>query len=906
MKISGQPEAISYSPAGSALSREISEKAHGAQEESEKRDVLTRGFSEVYSSSDTTEAEKALAQLGWSIGKNGSISSQSAREAELSIFNIIMAGIPTADTIGGLLARTALDATQSYGGINTFKMPDPEAEQIRLSGFQVIAAHPDTLEEEHAIALLGSTIDSKSIAASPKSTALAQKALLTTIQHIGFINSPLAPVIVKTTLDVTDNVEGLSTKSRDLLLQRGLYVILKEEGTSEADKALASFGMDIPERMGETVLAAAKRDMLETIAAHGQGSGTEAILKAARSLLKDDGSPGMAREILGNAFSSINHYCKGDAATETLSSLALSIAKQKTLTGTAARDTMLKIMDCLPGQPCAFEVTAASLAKKTGELSSSSLQAGDRAIIMLGGLEAISQLQDADDRQRRYAQLGVAMGRGIQDEIALKVSTAILDTITNPPGQRETDIVTGIAQRAMESGATAEEKSQIAGAAFGFIVKDPDATECEKTLAQLGVAMGGHKDMSGEGSGIVRSHIFSVLKDRGQAGAIDGKSICTIAKDGVSLVPGPSDGRKALRGAFETIAAYPRATSMEKKLAEFGVSTGGHDQMGDRAGLKVRMTVLDALMGSQYSSGSPGTVMANLAKQAIINQGFASGDERRALKGAFESIAKDPQASELEREIAGLAVSMGGNPEMNNEPGAKIRAALLDTLLQSSTLTGSSASILAEAAKKAAGATFPMCDGRKALKGALDWIAESPRSSAHDRALASLAINMGGHTEMTDDSAFRVRLALMDSFSQPAAPTDSRAGIFARLAIRASREGLLWGDVRKALRGAFEAMEADATIADEVKKLARKGIDAGAEDSLTDEEGVRVRLKVMDEIIEIAMKEEEARRAALREELADLNEKLHGDGDSDSIEVNDDYVIVDGIRIEVHKNSGGK
>lgn len=911
MIISDQPGGITYSPAGSAISRTVFEMADKVDEESEKRDLFNRGFNDVLSSPDTTEAEKALAYLGRNIGVNKSISAQSARQAETFIFDIVKAGIPTADTIGGLLARTALEAAQSRsdGGVITFPMPDADGEQIRSDGFQIIVKHPNTLVNEKKLAILGSTIDSKSIEASPKSTAMAQGSILTAISQIGVTNSPLAQVVAKVALDVADKVEGLSMKSQDQVLLRGLYVHLKQDEASETDKALTAFGMGIPEGMDETVKASIKRDILHSVAdnAHEKESDTEAVVKTARSLLKDTMEPSISRELLRNAFSSINQYCKSDAGTEIFSSMALSIDRQKSLTDTAARDIMLKIMDWLPGQKGVPDMTAAGLAEKTRDLCSSALQDGEKALVLLLGLEAVSKLESTGDREKRYAQCGVDMGSDIQDGIALKVSTALMDLITNPPadGRRDTDIVADIAQTAMESGASLDEKSRIAETAFSFILKDADATESEKVLAQMGVAMGNRKLMSGEGSGAVRSHIFNILRERGREGAPDGKTMCTIAHDAAALTNTPSDGACALKGAFETLAAYPPATSMEQMLARLGTSIGNAD-MSAVAGFKALTTVLDALISSRYGAGSPGVLMADLAKQAIVNRGFTSGSERRALRGACQCIATEPQASSLERDLAGLAVSMGGDSDMHDEPGAHIRATLLDAILQSSTLTGSRATVLADMSKNAVSSRIPMCDGRKALKGALDYIAGSPVSSGHEKALARLAINMGGHQEMTDDSAFRIRFALMDSFSQPVTSTDSRAGIFARLAIKTSQEGLLWGDVRRALRGAFEAMQTDNTIADEVKKLAQKGIGAGSVDSLTDEEGVRVRLKVMNEIIDVAMKEEEASRAALQAELAALNEKLQGDSSSGSLEVNDDFIEIDGVKIDVHKNSGGK
>lgn len=911
MTINNQPGGISYSPAGSAISRMAFDMADRMNDDSEKKDLFYRGFYDVLSSPETTEAEKALAYLGRAIGSNKEISAQSAREAESLIFNIIKAGIPTADTIGGLLARTALDAAQSQsnGGVITFRMPDGDGEQIRAGGFDIIARHPDTIDSEKKLAVLGSTITSKSIEASPELAALAQSSILTTISQIGISNSPLAPSVVKVALDLADSMEGLSAESQDQVLLRGLYVHLKQDESSDAEKALTAFGMNIPEGMGDTVNTQVKRDILHSIAdnAIAKESGPGAVIGKARSLLKDDTEPSVSRELLRNAFASINQYCRADAVTEVLSSMALSIGKEKQFTDTAARDIMLKIIDCLPGQKDEFTLTAESLAKKIKDLCSSALQEGEKASVIRLGLDAITKLNSAGDREKRFAQIGVDMGSDLQAGIALKVGTALMDAISSPltAGQRETDTVADIAQAAMDSGASLDEKSRIAEAAFSFIQKDADATEYEKTLALMGTAMGNRKQMSGDGSGAVRSQLFTILRERGREAAPDMKAICTTARDAAALAGNPSDGACALRGAFETLAAYPNATPTEKMVGRLGFSIGKAD-ISAAAGLKAQTTVLDALVSSKYPAGSPGVMMATLAKQAIVNRGFTSASERKALRGACECIASEAQASPQERDLAGLAVSMGGNAEMHDEPGAHIRAALLDEIVQSSAPAGSREAVLAEAAKKAVSSRIPMCDGRKALKGALDYIEGSSKSGGHEKALASLAINMGGHKEMTDDSAFRIRLALMDSFNQPVNSTDSRAGIFARLAIKTSQEGLLWGDVRKALRGAFEAMQADSTIADDVKKLAGKGIDAGSVDSLTDEEGVRVRLTVMNEIIEIAMKEEEANKAALQQDLADLNEKLQGDSSSGSLEVNDDYIEIDGVRIDVHKGVGGK
>jgi len=911
MTINNQPGGISYSPAGSDISRRYLEMADKTAEESEKRELFGQGFRDLYSSPDTTEAEKSLACLGWEIGANKSTSAQSARQAESFIFNIIKAGIPAADTIGGLLARTALDAAQSQsnGGIITFQMPDADGELIRADGFEVIAKDPNTVDNEKKLAILGSTMDSKSIGTAPELTALAQSSILTAISQTGISSSPLAPVVVKTALDLADNIKGLSAKSQDQVLLRGLYVHLKQDESSGAEKALTAFGMNIPERMGETVTATVKRDILHSIAdnAIAKESGPGAVIDKARSLLKDDTEPSVSRELLRSAFASISQYCKGDAGTEVLSSMALSIGKEKQFTDTAARDIMLKMMDCLPGQKDEFTLTAENLAKKTKELCSPALSEQEKAFVIRMGLDTVTKLNNAGDREKRFAQYGVDMGKDMQTGIALKASTALLDIISAPQaaGKRDLDTAADIAQAAMDSGASQDEKSRIAEAAFSFILKDADATEYEKTLAQMGIGMGNRKQMSGEGSGAVRSNLFNVLRDKGLEASPDMKTICAVARDAASLAGNPADGACALRGAFETLAAYPSATPTEKMIGRLGASIGSAD-ISAAAGLKAQTTVLDALISSKYPAGSPGVMMAELAKQAVVNRGFTSASERKALRGACECIASEAQASPQERDIAGLAVSMGGNSEMHDEPGAHIRAALLDEIIQSSTLTGSRADILAGATKKAVSSRIPMCDGRKALKGALDYIEGSSKSGGHEKALASLAINMGGHKEMTDDSAFRIRLALLDSFNQPVSSTDSRAGIFARLAIKTSQEGLLWGDVRKALRGAFEAMQADSTIADDVKKLAGKGIDAGAVDSLTDEEGVRVRLKVMNEIIEIAMKEEEASKAALQQDLAALNEKLQGDSASGSLEVNDDYIEIDGVRIDVHKGSGGK
>ncbi|MGV8121666.1 MAG: hypothetical protein AB2L14_18045 [Candidatus Xenobiia bacterium LiM19] len=911
MTINNQPGGISYSPAGSDISRRYLEMADKTAEESEKRELFGQGFRDLYSSPDTTEAEKALACLGWEIGANKSTSAQSARQAESFIFNIIKAGIPAADTIGGLLARTALDAAQSQsnGGVITFQMPDADGEQIRADGFEVIAKDPNTVDNEKKLAILGSTMDSRSIGASPELTALAQSSILTAISQTGISSSPLAPVVVKAALDVADNVAGLSPESQDQVLLSGLYVHLKQDESSEAEKALTAFGMNIPERMGDDVGASVKRDILHSIADNtiAKESGAGAVIDKARSLLKDDTEPSVSRELLRSAFASISQYCKGDAGTEVLSSMALSIGKEKQFTDTAARDIMLKMMDCLPGQKDEFTLTAESLAKKTKELCSPALSEEEKVFVIKMGLDTVTKLNNAGDREKRFAQYGVDMGKDMQTGIALKVSTALLDIISTPQeaGKRDLDTAADIAQAAMDSGASLDEKSRIAEAVFSFIKNDADATEYEKTLAQMGIAMGSRKQMSGEGSGAVRSNLFNILRDKGLEASPDMKTICTIARDAAALAGSPADGACALRGAFESLAAYPNATPTEKMIGRLGASIGRAD-INAAAGLKAQTTVLDALISSKYPAGSPGVMMAELAKQAVVNRGFTSGSERKALRGACECIASEAQASPQERDIAGLAVSMGGNSEMHDEPGAHIRAALLDELIQSSAPAGSREAVLAEAAKKAVSSRIPMCDGRKALKGALDYIEGSSKSGGHEKALASLAINMGGHKEMTDDSAFRIRLALLDSFNQPISSTDSRAGIFARLAIKTSQEGLLWGDVRKALRGAFEAMQADSTIADDVKKLAGKGIDAGAVDSLTDEEGVRVRLKVMNEIIEIAMKEEEASKAALQQDLAALNEKLQGDSASGSLEVNDDYIEIDGVRIDVHKSSGGK
>ncbi|MBI3926877.1 MAG: hypothetical protein HY319_15175 [Armatimonadetes bacterium] len=126
---------VQYSPVGASLARGAARSYDAADRWDDADRFVGSGLQSIAASPDTTSHEKAIAELGWTMGNHSGMAYQNSAQARYAAAQAIASACP--GSIGHVLAQVGIDA---YGPANRWN----DADAITGDALLAIADNPES------------------------------------------------------------------------------------------------------------------------------------------------------------------------------------------------------------------------------------------------------------------------------------------------------------------------------------------------------------------------------------------------------------------------------------------------------------------------------------------------------------------------------------------------------------------------------------------------------------------------------------------------------------------------------------------------------------------------------------------------------------------------------------------
>lgn len=466
---------------------------------------------------------------------------------------------------------------------------------------------------------------------------------------------------------------------------------------------------------------------------------------------------------------------------------------------------------------------------------------------------------------------------------SLEANTA--DTSEIRYSSKGKDISSLFGKRAASEKCTGNQKI-ILREGFKSILKNPDTTSSEKTLAELGMEILTSKPEIG--------------KDYLNTGLCIMDAICGCS-------PGPLN--KVISGiilaslrnstdidnsddisdiGFKAISRNKNTSYDTKSIAEFGSSIVQY--INSKASIEdivnAKIIVLDAI--SQDANIHCGSLIADIAAKASESARSSDGRKNILLAG-FNSIINNRNATDMQKAIASFGAGIAGtNSCLFDEDVSKSSLSAMKKIPvnHSATITDVIAGLTIDSLSQ----SKKIFNKKNAIFQGLKTIAAKANTTRDEKLMASLGlviisgidngsrdIESAGKTfvEYFSNNSGKINFNLMTS-----AACDSIKKIYSE-----KRSRNILSDVLNFIIN-------DSRAGQKQKNLAAQGLKDS--ESLTDGKAGNIMMKSLKQIITSSETES-------KEELDDMQNGLNNSTNAEPVEVNDEYVNIGGIKIKIQK-----
>jgi hypothetical protein len=434
------------------------------------------------------------------------------------------------------------------------------------------------------------------------------------------------------------------------VLADGLNAVMNDAATTSDEKELAKMGLNSTSGMS------CSESVKKVRAAFTKAIGSDIDLPKGKTFAQVSvdaadaaGSGGDRRAVLCTGLSTIVQHPLTTAEEKMFAQLGLDASSGVTgdnavaaIRGTAASAIAAGITGPIGPAVAAVSLEAAG-------------KAGDEAArsVLITGLTAITNSKAATGSEKMLAQFGIDASSGVSGNapvvrIRRAVASAIAAGVSGPAGSLLATVSLDAAGKAGSSDAA----RSVLVTGLSEIVKNPATTTAEKVFAQLGLDASSGVE-GNEPVVRIRSAAVSAIA-AGIKGPL-GQAIASVTLDAAGKAGNSEAARSVLISGLSAITKDPAATSVEKKIAQFGIDASSGIS-GNSAVVNVRSTVAKAL--SLGISEPLQKAVAKIACDAARNAGDSSA-ARSVLSTACTVFIKGAEFPKEVKAIAQKAMDAG-------------------------------------------------------------------------------------------------------------------------------------------------------------------------------------------------------------------------------------------------------
>jgi|GEM_PF-6957330 len=444
--------------------------------------------------------------------------------------------------------------------------------------------------------------------------------------------------------------EDSPSEARSVLAD-GLNAVMNDAATTSDEKELAKMGLD------STSGISSSDSVKKVRAAFTRAIGSDIDLPKGKTFAQvavdaadAAGSGGDRRTVLCTGLSTIVQHPLTTAEEKMFAQLGLDASSGVTGDNAVAaiRGTAAKAIAAGIAGPIGPAVAALSIEAAGKGLSSEAARS-----VLITGLTAITKSSSATGPEKTLAQMGIDASSGVSGDMPVvrirgAVASAIAAGVSGPLGP----VLASVSLDAAGKAGNSEAARSVLSTGLSEIVKNPATTQVEKVFAQLG--LDASSGVSGNDPVVkIRSAAASAIV-AGISGPI-GPALAVVTLKAAGNAGSSDAARSVLITGLSAITKDPAATSVEKKIAQFGIDASSGIS-GNSAVVNVRSTVAKAL--SLGISEPLQKAVAKIACDAARNAGDSSA-ARSVLSTACTIFIKGAEFPKEVKAIAQKALDAG-------------------------------------------------------------------------------------------------------------------------------------------------------------------------------------------------------------------------------------------------------
>lgn len=447
-----------------------------------------------------------------------------------------------------------------------------------------------------------------------------------------------------------EKAEGSPSDARSVLAD-GLNAVMNDAATTADEKELAKMGLNSTSGMScresvKNVRAAFTKAIESDIDLPKGKTFAQVAVDAADAA----GSSADGRTVLSTGLNTIVQHPVTTAEEKMFAQLGLDASSG--ITGdeavAAIRGTVAKAIATGISGPIGPAVAAVSL-----EAAGKAGYSGAARSVLITGLKTITENSLATAPEKVIAQLGIDASLGVSGDspvvqIRGAAASAIAAGVSGPLGP----VIAAVSLDAAAKAGNPEAARSVLMAGLSAIVGNPATTLVDKVFAQLG------KDASSGVTGDVPVTRIRTAAVSAIAAGINGplgSAIAAVTLDAAGKAGNSEAARSVLMAGLSEIVKNPATTSLEKKIAQFGIDASS-GVSGNGAVVNIRSTVARAL--SLGISEPLQKAIAKIACDAARSAGDSSS-ARSVLGTACTVFIKGTEFPKEVRDIAQKAMDAG-------------------------------------------------------------------------------------------------------------------------------------------------------------------------------------------------------------------------------------------------------
>lgn len=645
-----------YSARGSTLAKEALGKDGFFKSSRARIDEFEHGLSEIEQSSETTDAEKTLAQLRVKVAGEG-MSEKTRATAMKILLNTVATPFPS--PLGCAVAEVLTTIASQV-------KDSDERRSIIEAGLAQLKQAPYTGSDEKVLARFGGKILD-----SGCDNSITDAAMVVTTA----LSSPLSGPISRIVADISLKAAKKSgdPESKHKIVTAGLNETIADQKSTPEEKELAALGKIFGDKAsGYDEMARATGVVAGILSQPITGPVTQAIARASLDAAAACRDSENRHKILKAGLERIRNHPQSTGEEIELAALG-EIIWQKT-SGNEEMARATGVVTGILSQPFTVPVTQ-TIARASLDAAGACTDAENRHKLMRAGLERIRNHPQSSPQEKELAALGeIIWQKTSGNEEMAKTTEVVAKTLSADITGPITEVIAQTALNAARACTDSENRHRINKVAFEELLTHPSSTPEQQIIAQFGKdlwdVISGNDSMA-RATGVAVEALTKPITD----------PFVKVIADISLAVSGKSrddeENYRILGKGLERIQKS-RASDEQKALAEYGI-TVGNQTSGYGPGAQAMEKIF-----SLINTPESGPVWRTIARTAPAVASAVRDPEEscKSLRAAFIYLqgkaAMPPEVKDIARKALQAASDAPDTPAAS--------AVLLDFLKQMETL----------------------------------------------------------------------------------------------------------------------------------------------------------------------------------------------------------------------------